>query len=235
MPRNPNWKRDEVILALDLYSRVNPLHTSESDPEIAKLSGLLNSLPLHAAHERNADFRNPSGVYMKLCNFLSLDPEYEGVGLKAGSRIDREVWSEFAQDRKRLRSVAAAIRKNSPKLPRPSAVDAEDEEFAEGKVLTRVHKLRERNSTLSRKKKSQMLARTGDLACEACEFSFASVYGELGDGFAECHHDKPVSELEPNEKTKLQDLSIVCANCHRMLHRARPWLTVAQLRGHLNS
>src|SRR5205809_600753 len=33
-PRNPNWTRDEVILALDLFFRVNPLTTSETNPEI---------------------------------------------------------------------------------------------------------------------------------------------------------------------------------------------------------
>lgn len=33
-------------------------------------------------------------------------------------------------------------------------------------------------------------------------------------GFNECHHIKPLSELEPNSETKLSDLAMVCANGH---------------------
>ena len=53
-----------------------------------------------------------------------------------------------------------------------------------------------------------------------CGFDFKDKYGELGEGFAECHHTIPVSELKDNQKTTLSDLSILCANCHRMIHRA---------------
>jgi 5-methylcytosine-specific restriction protein A len=54
--------------------------------------------------------------------------------------------------------------------------------------------------------------------------------GDLGKGVAECRHNKPVSELKPGQKTKLSDLSILCANCHRMIHRARPWKSVKILK-----
>jgi len=55
-------------------------------------------------------------------------------------------------------------------------------------------------------------------------------YGDHGDGFIECHHTKPVSELQVGEKTKLSDLALVCSNCHRMIHRKRPWLSVDGIR-----
>ena len=67
------------------------------------------------------------------------------------------------------------------------------------------------------------------LLCEACGFDFEQVYGEHGKGFIECHHTKPVSELKAGEKTKLSDLALVCSNCHRMIHRRRPWLSVSEL------
>lgn len=41
MPRNPTWARDELILALDLYFQVDPIHTSERHPKILELSRLL--------------------------------------------------------------------------------------------------------------------------------------------------------------------------------------------------
>lgn len=62
MARNPAWTRDELILALDLYFRVNPLHTSEQNPEIQALSAALNELPVHAVRPDGEHFRNPNGV-----------------------------------------------------------------------------------------------------------------------------------------------------------------------------
>ena len=45
----------------------------------------------------------------------------------------------------------------------------------------------------------------------------------------ECHHTVPVSEYGSGARTQLRDLALVCANCHRMLHRRRPWLTIDEL------
>ncbi|MDO6522910.1 HNH endonuclease [Shimia thalassica] len=47
----------------------------------------------------------------------------------------------------------------------------------------------------------------------------------------ECHHTVPVSEMKPGDKTKLSDLALVCANCHRMIHAKRPWLSIQELVG----
>jgi 5-methylcytosine-specific restriction protein A len=91
MARNPNWTRDDLILALDLFFKVNPLHTDENNSQIVELSDLLNKLPIHPRSEQTQNFRNPNGVYMKLCNFLRLDPSYTGVGLDAGAKLDEEV------------------------------------------------------------------------------------------------------------------------------------------------
>ena len=78
--------------------------------------------------------------------------------------------------------------------------------------------------------KEKRLEERGDLECDVCGFNFFDSYGDLGEGYIECHHTKPVSELQPDEKTKLKDIALVCANCHRMLHRKRPWLSILQLR-----
>lgn len=105
----------------------------------------------------------------------------------------------------------------------------EEEEYPEGRVLTQLHKRRERNATVARKKKAKVLRESGALACEVCGFDFHVFYGELGEGFAECHHRKPLADLSKEKKTKLSDLAIVCPNCHRMLHRTRPWKSVEEL------
>lgn len=196
------WTRDELILALELYFRVNPTHTSEKHPEIQQLSQILNSLPIHAKSDLRQNFRNPTGVYMKLCNFSRLDPSYKGEGLKAGSKLDSEVWNEFVDQKNRLIDVAKAIRPGANELGAPRTEEQEtellstDEEFAEGKVLSRLHKLRERNPFAVKMKKRAMLKKTGALRCEVCDFDFHKVYGTIKKAFAECDHTLPLSHIK---------------------------------------
>jgi 5-methylcytosine-specific restriction protein A len=74
MSRNPVWVVDELILALELYLREGRKVLSSSNPEVIKLSGILNQLPIHPKELRERKFRNPNGIEMKLGNFRSLDP-----------------------------------------------------------------------------------------------------------------------------------------------------------------
>lgn len=69
--------------------------------------------------------------------------------------------------------------------------------------------------------------------CMICGFDYEKVYGELGKGYIEVHHIKPLSsqneEVNVNPDT---DLICVCANCHRMLHRYRNYIiSIDELRG----
>lgn len=100
----------------------------------------------------------------------------------------------------------------------------------EGQPILRLHLSRERNSKIVEQKKKLVRSLTGKLECEICSMDFEGIYGELGHGFAECHHKKPLSLRDKNEETELNDLAIVCSNCHRMLHRKHPWLTLDELR-----
>jgi 5-methylcytosine-specific restriction protein A len=170
---------------------------------------------------------------MILGNFLGVDPEHETSGLSRNNRLQEEVWREFAGRPNDLRQVADAIAGACAVLPNVSVQSdelMEGEVLPEGRLLTRLHLLHERNRALVERKRQQTLARTGRLACEVCDFDFARVYGKLGDGFAECHHLVPLSELPGVRATRLSDLAIVCANCHRILHRTRPTITIAELR-----
>jgi 5-methylcytosine-specific restriction enzyme A len=231
--RNPNWTRDELILALELYFRVNPVSTSESNPEIVALSQLLNRLPIHVGRADAGTFRNPNGVYMKLCNFLRLDPEYKGVGLTSGGRLEEQIWMEFAPNRDLLNAVAERIKAAADVVVGESINDVDDEgldEAIEGQVLTRVHRIRERNHKLVLEKKRLAMKRAGGLTCEVCGFDFVARYGIHGKDFIECHHTLPLSLSRPGQKTKTAELALVCANCHRMLHRGPRWLSLAELK-----
>ena len=102
--------------------------------------------------------------------------------------------------------------------------------FPEGKLAERLHRLRERNSALTREVKSETLSKHGKLQCQVCLFDFQEKYGGLGVGYIEAHHTKPVSELPENGgETLKKDIALVCSNCHRMLHRKRPWLEMDEL------
>ncbi|WP_236906927.1 HNH endonuclease [Clostridium sporogenes] len=52
----------------------------------------------------------------------------------------------------------------------------------------------------------------------------------MGEDFIEGHHIKPVSELKEGEKTKVEDIVLLCSNCHKMIHRKRPWLSREKLK-----
>ena len=95
-------------------------------------------------------------------------------------------------------------------------------------MLTAVHRRRERDPKIVKRKKEAVLRETGQLACKVCGFDFARTYGERGEGFIECHHTRPLSEGGA-AMTRLDDLALVCANCHRMIHAKKPWLTVEEL------
>ncbi|MED1471790.1 HNH endonuclease [Bacillus salipaludis] len=106
----------------------------------------------------------------------------------------------------------------------------DDDGFPEGKVKLKQHLVRERNPLVMKLAKERFLQKHGKLFCEVCEFDFQQHYGKLGDGYIEGHHTKPVSEMEDNQETKVEDIVLVCANCHRMLHRKRPWLSTSELK-----
>ena len=230
--RNPDWSRDELIITVDFYLKFTPKIPGKGSAEISQLSKTLKQLHSKLGNEVSDTFRNVNGVYMKLMNLRRFDPSYDGKGLKRGGSEEEHVWNEFADDPVRLENVVNQIIshiQSDDELPPAEVIPDDEEEGEEGQVLSRVHRYRERDTRLVKKKKSQFLKKHGLLFCECCGFDFSAKYGERGDGFIECHHTKPVSELDVGSKTKLSDLSLVCSNCHRIIHRRKPWLSMDQL------
>lgn len=229
MRNNPPWTRDELILALELYSRVGA-RIDTHHPEVTNLSQILRGLPLHTEVPRTSRYRSPSSVHLKLRNFIAIDPGYPGKGLPHGGGAERHIWEEFADNRLLLSGLAQAIREGAS-APENAFDNAEEGEkvFPEGRILYRAHRSRERNISLVKKAKAAWTEMYGGLKCQACGFDFGVAYGSLGEGYIECHHNVPVSDLRPGSRTRLRDLTPVCANCHRMLHRKRPWTSVEEL------
>ncbi|MEB8346901.1 HNH endonuclease [Flavobacteriaceae bacterium KMM 6898] len=89
----------------------------------------------------------------------------------------------------------------------------EDFETEEGKELFRKHRILERDSRITKIKKENAL-KAGNLHCEVCTFSFQKRFNQ---NYIECHHKVPIHLGA--RITRLEDLALVCSNCHRMLHR----------------
>lgn len=73
--------------------------------------------------------------------------------------------------------------------------------------------------------------------CMVCNFNFKEQYGEWGEGFIEVHHVRPLGvnktkTVKTNPKT---DLAVVCANCHRMIHKKSGiTLSIVELKGRIS-
>jgi 5-methylcytosine-specific restriction protein A len=100
--------------------------------------------------------------------------------------------------------------------------------YAEGKSKTITTKTYDR-SPLARQACIEHYGHT----CCVCGFNFEKAYGQLGANYLEVHHLKPVADIgEEYLIDPIKDLRPVCANCHRMLHKQRPPLSVEELLTH---
>ncbi|MCP3940508.1 MAG: hypothetical protein GY710_03385 [Desulfobacteraceae bacterium] len=102
-----------------------------------------------------------------------------------------------------------------------------ENEYFEGEEKKRLSNYYERNPRLR-----IAAIKAHGLECKVCGINFRKVYGDQGDGFIEVHHIKPVSTLvESKAVCPINDMTVVCSNCHRMLHRSKDnILTVDELK-----
>lgn len=68
-------------------------------------------------------------------------------------------------------------------------------------------------------------------SCSVCEFDFEKRFGELGKNFIHVHHLTQVATVgKTYQVDPILDLRPVCPNCHAMLHRQNPPLTIEELK-----
>ncbi|MDT0268249.1 HNH endonuclease [Streptomyces sp. DSM 44915] len=231
--KNPAWARDEIILACQLVMSNGWRGLEAHDPRVGDLSALLQLLPIHAEASRNDKFRNANGVARKTFDIATRHPEYTGKPTNGGA-LDVAVLHEFLARPAEMTQAADLIRQGLSSGSLQALPVADDEELddysaPEGRLLLRQHRVRERNPKLRQRKIDSVRAAGGQLCCEACGFDFEEVYGERGAGYIECHHVVPL-HVAGERRTRLQDLALICANCHRVIHRKTPWSTPEELR-----
>lgn len=231
--RNPDWTEDEVVLALDLYFDANERALDDNDPRVIELSDLLRSFPYHAEAARRPSFRNPAGVALKLQNLRQIAT---GKGMPNSSKTDRGTWESFGSDKSRTRARARLIRAAITMDSAHGVLVLDDEVFAEGRSATYAHTRRERNPNVRRKLIAAREKR-GAAACDVCAHTPDPTL-PYAQAVLEAHHLVPLSE-SGETTTRLSDMALLCANCHRMIHRAiagqKRWLTLEEARHSLLS
>jgi len=93
--RNPDWSRDELILATEFYLSHAPSIPGKTTRKLTDLADEIRAAATLQGLEGNDTFRNPNGVYMKLMELRKYDETYTGVGLghERLREVELEVWS----------------------------------------------------------------------------------------------------------------------------------------------
>jgi 5-methylcytosine-specific restriction protein A len=113
---------------------------------------------------------------------------------------------------------------DDPYTAAPSKKRVSTEEYQEGQRISAEVMRTVRNPALVAAAK-----RHHGTCCLACGFDFESAYGSLGEGFIEVHHKISLAE-SGKRKTTVDDVDVLCSNCHRMIHRNSKPLTLAELK-----
>ncbi|HEX5758012.1 MAG TPA: HNH endonuclease [Thermoanaerobaculia bacterium] len=106
---------------------------------------------------------------------------------------------------------------------------AETERYSEGSRFEVLATRYERDPCARRR----CIEHHGD-SCRGCGLDFGETYGDLGRGFIHVHHLQPLAEAEGERSVDpISDLIPLCPNCHAMVHRRRPPLSLEELKHHL--
>ncbi len=95
--RSPNWSKNELKLALELYLTIGSEQiskTSKKSSNVVALSKILRGLDT-VPEKMDEKYRSANSIHLKLMNFHSLDNAYSGVAMSNVSTMDKEVWNKY--------------------------------------------------------------------------------------------------------------------------------------------
>ncbi|MGP4060034.1 HNH endonuclease [Halobacillus sp. H74] len=156
------------------------------------------------------------------------------------AKVSKPVYShlftkeEISVAKRRVEEAGKLTHNTSPDITAAHTLKESEEAYAEGDTLLKTHKIKERDSRVIKHSKESFKKNNGTLICEACGFDFEKVYGKRGKDFIEAHHNNLVSKMKEGDKTRIEDITMLCSNCHRMIHK-KPMMTLKQLRDLLNT
>jgi len=126
------WSREELILAMNLYCKLEFGKIHRNNPKVIELSKLIG--------------RTPNSVSFKLVNFASFDPSLKARGIKGASnasKLDFEIWNEFYSNWNKLpfESEKLLAKYANSTIEEINKIDINDLP-KEGKVRTQLVKVR---------------------------------------------------------------------------------------------
>lgn len=232
------WTREELILVLDLYLKNREDLNSISAEVFEAYSNFCRRLHQNALSQ-NSSFRSPRSIYLRLQNYRNCDPYWQKrghKGLQSGQTDHfRKIWAEFHKYPEDVSQIADEIRQAILKKEYViSKLDSETQTgfVNEGGRQLRIHCSRERKPQRIPKLKAFKLAHD-HLFCEVCGGDFAHYDEPVRERVFEVHHDVPLATASHQVETKLDDLSVLCANCHRAIHGYDQIPTIEEMRENL--
>lgn len=225
----PDWHWDEILIVARYVEDNGGKALGNGSRLNAHVQNLLNKATIHPEVDGRRVVRTPGAVKRKSGDLESVHPDYRGVPTNGG-QTTREVLNYWLANPATARKEAIELEEMIERgelMHLPD--DDQDASATEGKALLVRHLRRERNAALREKK----IRRAKTLDCEVCGINFGHVYGDRGEGYIEVHHTLPL-HVSGETTTRLNDLALLCSNCHRMIHRT-PWTTPEGLRAQLAS
>lgn len=142
-------------------------------------------------------------------------PQSSGISVKPELVEELEgVWFDFLTTQK-IRHNPYAVKNESSEL-----------KFIEGAACQIIQTRYERNPFA----RAECLKHYG-YSCSVCSLNFEERFGEIGSNFIHVHHLIRIASFgEAHVIDPIKDLRPVCPNCHAMLHKKDPPLTIEELK-----
>lgn len=135
----------------------------------------------------------------------------------------QELHELFTDSESELKKLFKFTRRTVRVAPKADTAIAIEENFVEGEK--RAIQTTARNAKLRVAAKKQW-----GLRCYCCGFDFGQFYGTIAQDFAIIHHLEDFRSSTGKRSTKVEEVRVVCANCHYVIHLSNPPLDVDKLR-----
>ena len=154
--------------------------------------------------------------FLSLSRLRSIDPTFDWTPRASGIEIPAKTAARLV---KRCSNILSPVTRLAEELDPSTPV-------VEGAVRT----VRVNAYERSREARDTCINHHGT-TCSACGLDFGERYGALGEGVIHVHHIKPLAEVGAEyEVDPIKDLLPVCPNCHTMIHRSSPPLSIRALK-----
>jgi putative restriction endonuclease len=124
------WTKDELLLAINLYSKLTFGQMSQGNSSIVDLARIIG--------------RTPSSITYKLVNFASLDPRLKQKGMVNASKLDKEVWQEYMNnwDEVFMESEILLAKKKNTTVEKLYNINLDEYKQEDGREVERKVKIR---------------------------------------------------------------------------------------------